>query len=146
MDKSRSKSMFKREGGDWLRYRQLESCEEEDFHPPECHGAPSERMPYWQRMQEVEEDTRAAIEDAQERGLKYVIFTHGWSTSRIGMTTSRSVVRRVMRSKAATPFIIRSECIQHQSVFVAAIRPKKSSKDGDAPSKTSSSEQDAGSV
>ncbi len=41
-------------------------------------------------------------------------------------TTARSVIRGLMRSKAATPYIVRNQCIQHHSCFVAAIRPLKS--------------------
>lgn len=35
------------------------------------------------------------------------------------MTSARSV----MRIKEATPYVVRAHCIQHPSVFVAAIRP-----------------------
>jgi hypothetical protein len=34
------------------------------------------------------------------------------------------VVRGLMRGPDATPLIIRSKCVQHYSVFLAAIRPK----------------------
>ncbi len=63
------------------------------------------------------------LKRAYERGVKYVIFTH--ESFRPGRTTACSHVRKLMRSKDATPYIIRSKCIQHISVFVAAIRPKK---------------------
>jgi hypothetical protein len=39
---------------------------------------------------------------AQNNGRPYLMFVHGWSTSRPGKTTARSVVRNFMRSKAAT--------------------------------------------
>jgi hypothetical protein len=51
------------------------------------------------------------------------MFIHGWHTSRVGRTTARSVVRGFMRSKGATSLIERKHCIQHQTVFVAKIRP-----------------------
>src|ERR1035437_9916430 len=53
------------------------------------------------------------------------MFLHGWSTSRPGNTTSRSQVRKLMQSKESTPYIVRRDCIQHDTVFVAAIRPLK---------------------
>ena len=71
--------------------------------------------PAWQKAFE-------ALKDAYQQGLSYVIFTHGHSTSRPGQTTARSQIRKLMRSKSATPYMIRSESIQHESVFVAAIR------------------------
>jgi hypothetical protein len=40
----------------------------------------------------------------------------------LGKTTARSQVRRFIRSKAATPFIERARCIQHETVFVAKVR------------------------
>jgi hypothetical protein len=75
-------------------------------------------------MCEVEETVLKSLQRAYERGRPYLMFTHGGSTSRPGKTTARSVVRRVMRSKEATPYIQRSECIQHPTVFVAKIRAK----------------------
>lgn len=50
-------------------------------------------------------------------------FNQGCFTSRLGKTTSRSQVPKLMASKKATPYILRSQCIQHDSAFVAAIRP-----------------------
>jgi len=75
----------------------------------------------------LEETALAALKEAYEHGVRYVLFTHGWSTSEgWRQTTARSVVRTLMRSRAATPYIVRRECIQHNSAFVAAIRPKES--------------------
>ena len=74
-------------------------------------------------MEAVREKALDALEKAYRAGLAYVIFRHGSSTSRLGTTTARSQVRGLMRSKDATPFIIRSQCTQHYSVFVAVIRP-----------------------
>ena len=111
--------MFKQCGGDWIEFRKMPELMEVGFHwsSHEPKGA------YWQNMQAVWEATLKSLIDAQQAGKRYVLFRHGHSTSRIGRTTSRSQVRKLMRSKEATPFIIRRECIQHGSVFVAAIRP-----------------------
>jgi hypothetical protein len=87
-------------------------------------GAANGGRPYWERMDSVWDRALEALEKAQEQGVSYVLFTHGWSTSSPGKTTARSQVRKLMRSPTATPYILRSECIQHESVFVAAIRPK----------------------
>jgi len=76
-------------------------------------------------MAAVYSDALEALKNAQLNKLDYVVFTHGWSTSRPGTITSRSHVRKLMRSREATPYIIRRNCIQHHSVFVAAIRPTK---------------------
>ena len=115
---------FKTGAGDWTEYRKLDGVTEYDFHRAEENGfSPDGYRPYWDRMDSVYSETLDKLKDAQKSGNKFVIFTHGWSTSRIGKTTSRSQVRAVMRSKDSTPYIIRKECIQHDSVFVAAIRP-----------------------
>jgi hypothetical protein len=119
--------MFKRESGNWTEYRKLESIMEVDFHYSEY--SPRELscdspMSYDSPMETVYINAMRALENAYERGFKWLLLTHGKSTSRPGKTTARSVVRRLMTSKHATPFIIRKECVQHDSVFLAAIRPK----------------------
>ena len=119
--------MFKIEYDDWTKYRNLPNHEEVDFHfndDPE-----REYLPYYEAMEEVWNLSLNALKRAHEAGLQYVIFTHGWSTSQLGKTTARSQVRSLMRSKESTPYIIRKQCIQHESVFVAAIRPKKDTKE-----------------
>jgi hypothetical protein len=60
--------------------------------------------------------------EAQRNGRSHIMFIHGSSTSRPGQTTARSQVRKFMRSSAATPFIERKHCIQHDTVFVAKLR------------------------
>ena len=77
-------------------------------------------------MGEVYETALDALVKAYEDGVEYVLFTHGYSTSRPGQTTARSTVRALMRSKEATQYIIRRDCIQNNAVFVAAIRPNPS--------------------
>ena len=106
------------EDGDWTRYRSLPLAVEVDFHREGWDG----RHLYVDQMQEVRDDALHALERAHELGLNYVIFTHGSSTSGPGKTTARSEVRGLIRSPSATPYINRRECIQHRSVFVAALR------------------------
>lgn len=110
---------FRFETRNWVEYRALPGIVEVDFHfaPHESQGA------FHEHMRDGRERTLKALENAYRSGMRYVLFTHGWSTSGPGRTSMRSVVRGVMRSKDATPFIVRSQCIQQPSVFVAAIRP-----------------------
>ena len=114
-------SRFIEEGGDWTKYRSLPNLREFDFHNNEDEES---CLPYWERMENVWNDSLKVLETSQASGVEYVLFTHGWSTSYSGNITSRSQVRKLMRSKESTPYIIRKKCIQHDSVFVAAIRPK----------------------
>jgi len=113
---------FKQESGAWTRYRKLPSVVEVDFHWS-GEGREPGMFGYWDAMGRVHQTALESLEAAQEVGDRYVLFTHGWSTSRQGKTTARSIVRSLMRSPEATPYIIRKECIQHDSVFVAAVRP-----------------------
>lgn len=105
------------EVGDWIRYRQLPDLIEVDF-----HWAKMETGLYHENMQQVWDQALSALIEAHAQRKKFVLFTHGWSTSRIGRTTARSQVRKLMRSRVATPYIARPTCIQHDSVFLAAIR------------------------
>ncbi len=113
--------MFKQGSGNWTKYRDLPGTHiEVDFHysddgPRECS--------YQEAMGEVYDVALSNIREAYENGMEHVIFIHGWSTSRRGNTTARSIVRRLMRSKESTPYIIKAHSIQHETVFVAAIRP-----------------------
>ena len=118
--------MFKKQFGDWNQYRKLPNHLEVDFHWAD-YG--DRHMSYWEKMSQVEGTTWESLEKAQKDSNKYVIFTHGCSTSHNGKKTARSVVRSIMRSKKATPYIIRKECIQHERVFVAAIRPSMEGED-----------------
>jgi hypothetical protein len=112
---------FQKGSGDWKNYRQqfnLQPDDEVDLH----FGRRSRWVRYDEVMSDVEDTVVAALRSAQAGDRSYVMFLHGWSTSRNGAMTARSVVRRIMRSKEATPFIERSGCVQHRSVFVAKIR------------------------
>jgi hypothetical protein len=111
--------MFKREAGDWVRFRELPNLMERDLH----WAGETPTGAYWEHMETVWRVALESLRAAQTQGKQFVLFTHGWSTSRGGVTTSRSQVRKLMASKEATPYILRSQCIQHNSVFVAAIRP-----------------------
>ena len=117
-------SNWQTDDGDWACFQNLPNTREVDFHPPpRAFRDEDDYMPYWARMNEVYARTLEALESAYEDGIDWVIFRHGYSTSRRGKTTSRSVVRSVMRSTESTPYIVRKKCIQHYSVFVAAIKP-----------------------
>jgi hypothetical protein len=112
--------VFKQEGRNWVDYRKLPGLVEVDLHWADQPGGGA----YWENMQEVHNVALHSLQEAFEQGAQWVLFTHGWSTSHRGKTTSRSVVRSLMRSPAATPYIVRRESIQHYSVFVARIRQK----------------------
>lgn len=114
--------MFQYGGGDWTQYREFEDVIECDFHRADDDG-PRE-ISYWEAMSEVETDTLMALRYAQAKGYRYVLFTHGCSTSSgWQQTTARSVVRGVMRSRESTPYVYKSRSIQHETVFVAAVKP-----------------------
>lgn len=113
--------MFKKGTGDWTKYRG-DGVREVDFHRSNTISGYREAFDYREAMAEVERDALDALSSAYADGITALLFTHGWSTSRPGKTTSRSVIRSLMRSREATPYIRRSQCIQHKSVFVATIR------------------------
>jgi hypothetical protein len=118
---------MKCEQGNWIDYRErfkLEDADEIDLHfgRRERGGYGGPVISYDEAMGGVEDVVREGLRKAQEEGRAYVMFIHGSSTSRPGRMTARSVVRQFMRSKKATPFIVRSECIVHPTVFVARIR------------------------
>lgn len=114
---------MKREGGDWTRYRALPNLVEMDFHYSEY--GPREGH-YSDHMWGVYSDALAAVKQAYREGRSFVFFRHGSSTSHgWKQMTARSMVRRAMRSKDATPYILRNQSIQHNTVFVAAIRPQR---------------------
>lgn len=112
-------SKFRKDLGDWLRFRNLDKLMEVDFHW-------TNKLPsggYQENMDAVWNRALQSLGKAQQEGFHYVLFTHGHSTSRKGKTTSRSQVRKLMGSPIATPYLLRSQCVQHNSVFLAAIRP-----------------------
>jgi hypothetical protein len=112
---------FRREKCNWVEYRKrfgLSAADEVNLH----FGRRDPHARYDEVMADVEERVRESLRNAQQKQRPYLMFNHGWSTSRAGKTTARSVVRRFMRSKEATPFVVRSECIQHETVFIAKIK------------------------
>jgi hypothetical protein len=104
---------------DWTEYRNLPLCVEVDFHRSE--RGPRE-IPYDEAMQEVWDDAFDAIQKAYRIGLRWILFTPGSSTSRPGATTARSQVRKLVRDKSATPYIVRAKCEYGRSFYVVAIR------------------------
>ena len=109
---------FKKGYGPWVQYRALRPVEI-DFHL----GA---RAPgtatYDEAMGEVHQAIANAVRTAQQNGDNWLLITHGASTSRPGRMTARSVVLGFMRSREATPYVVRKYCVQHESVFLAKIR------------------------
>jgi microcystin degradation protein MlrC len=113
---------MQKQNGDWKRYREqfaLTSADGVDLH----FGRRNPHVPYREVMNDVVALVEERLREAQRKGRPYVLFVHGWSTSRPGQTTARSMVRRFMRSTEATPLIVRSGCIQHDTAFVAKVRP-----------------------
>lgn len=108
--------------GNWTDYRELPGLIEHDFH--RGRRDPSV-IDYHSAMDDVYKETEQVIRDAFDKGHQYVMFRHGCSTSSPGQTTARSMVRMFMRSRDATPYIVRSRSIQHETVFVAALKAKK---------------------
>ena len=109
--------MFKKIKGDW---KDLANTADIKVNLHFGRGEPGQ---WSNNMAEVSGIVTKTLRDAQAEGCRHVIFMHGYSTSRPFQTTARSIVRAIMRSKESTPFIIKSQSMQHDSVFVAAIRP-----------------------
>jgi hypothetical protein len=113
--------MKRTDNGDWTQFRSLPDLVEVDFH----HGRRAPGLAYWDAMAAVCEDALNAIKEAHAAGRRYVLFRHGSSTSRPGQTTARSQIRKLMRSKEVTPFVVKRECVQHYSVFLVSIRARR---------------------
>jgi hypothetical protein len=115
----RMSKIFQKGWGDWKQYRGPD-CLEVDLH----FGERDRRAKsYEQAMAEVTELVERTLREAQRDSRPYVIFIHGRSTSRRGKVTARSQVRGFMRSPKATPLIQRDRCIQHETIFLAKVRP-----------------------
>jgi hypothetical protein len=111
---------FRKDEKNWVEYRHLPKLTELDFH--DWYKDPYQQ--YWEFLQVMEKAVWDAIKNAQENGNEWLLVTHGSSTSRPGKTTARSITRKVMNNKKATPFIVRKQCIQQETVFLAKIRGK----------------------
>jgi hypothetical protein len=112
--------------GNWTDYRrQFPGIHEVDFHYGSQRHLPwHERVPFERLMERAYADALAALQAAQAAGKDWLMLTHGASTSGPGQKSARSVIRGLMRSAAATPYIVRSECIQHETVFIARIKAR----------------------
>jgi hypothetical protein len=116
------KMAFQKRAGNWVELRKefgLSQEDEVDLHFGRRDNSVSS---YEDVMADVEKLVEAKLAQAQKSGRRYLMFVHGYSTSRPGRTTARSKVRSFMRSSVATPFIERAQCIQHETVFVAKIK------------------------
>jgi hypothetical protein len=114
--------MFTSYSGNWTDLRaQFNRAREDEI---DLHFGRRDRwaMTYDDAMDGVAEIVLKSLLAVQKNKRPYVMFTHGWSTSRPGKTTARSVVRGIMRSREATPFIERWGCIQHEAAFVAKVQ------------------------
>lgn len=72
---------FKQEAGNWTDFRKrYPGLEEVDFHwaKEEPSGF------YWENMDAVSNRALSALKQAQAKGVRYVLFTHGHSTSHMG--------------------------------------------------------------
>ena len=117
--------VFEQGVGNWRLYRAwlgFSKDDEIDLH----FGKRDKSIPYDVVMDEITTIVEHGLKAAQQNDRSYVVFIHGRSTSRRGKKTARSMVRGFMRSKAATPLIERNLCIQHETVFVAKVRPLSS--------------------
>ena len=112
---------MKHEKRNWVDYRallDLSAADEIDLH----FGRRDRDVAYENVMADVEQRVRDSLRKAKENGRPWVMFIHGHSTSRPGQTTARSIVRGFMRSKESTPFVVKAQCIQHPTCFIAKIR------------------------
>jgi hypothetical protein len=108
--------------GNWTDLRTMfPGAIEVDYHRD---ASSPDGLSYNDRMAQTRSGAIELLHQAWEHGAPAVMFRHGRSTSRRGATTHRSQIRAAMRSKEATPFLLRSQCVQHDSVFVAVIRPR----------------------
>ena len=109
--------------GPWRQYRAQLGLSESDEIDLHFGKRDPSLMTFREAMAGVTGLVAASLEAARRKGRPYVMFIHGSSTSRRGKTTARSQVRNFMRSKHATPLIDRGGCIQHDTVFVARLKP-----------------------
>ena len=117
--------MFEKESRDWMEYRRLPGIRELDLHFSGNRSEARDWAPYHERMDDIYYLVLQNLRELKDEGSAlYLLIKHGSSTSRPGKMTSRSQVRKLMRSSDATPYIVRSQSIQHDSVFVAALRKK----------------------
>lgn len=89
-----------------------------DFH----RAGTSPGVSFEDKMRRTYREARAALRTARSRGYAYIAFTHGGRELPRGRRSTRSVVRGLIRSPEATPYVERSRCILTPAVTVAALR------------------------
>jgi hypothetical protein len=67
-------------------------------------------------------ESLSALQSAHERGLAWVVFMQGSSTSGRSKDSCRSVIRELLQSPAATPYVDRARCFSNSSITAVAIR------------------------
>ena len=108
--------MFIRFDGDWTILKDIANMHYVDLNDLEGRN-------FYEKMAWVHKLVMQALKNAQSKGVDYVMFNHGHSFSGSYIMTARSMVRSIMSSKEAAPYIVKKKSIQHKSVFVAAIKP-----------------------
>jgi len=78
----------------------------------------------WETLNELWDTSLQELKKAQEDGLNFLIIKHGKAPNKRGQVSVGSQIRTLIRSHAAGPYIFRSKCMQYESAFVVAIRPK----------------------
>ena len=104
--------------GNWTDLRGDGVLEIDGYHPDD----EDDDLPYHERMDAVYVGALKILERARKEGYEAVLFTHGASTSRPGKTTSRSQIRKAMRSPEATLYIDRARSMQANTVFLARLK------------------------
>jgi len=105
----------------WIEFRRLPNYREVDFHWVTNESDDD----YLQAIEDVRRLAIRALQKAQSEGVSYLLLLHESPMSEgLRRTTARSTIRKLMRSRNATPYILRSQCVQHHTCFVAAIRPR----------------------
>jgi len=66
------------------------------------------------------------LKQAQKEGYDYLLLVHGHGSP--GQTTPASIVRKLIRSKESTPYVIKLRSKKYDDVLLAAIRRKKKGK------------------
>ena len=106
--------------GDWTKLRRVPGLREIDFH----RGRRDRTKSYMDCMAEVYQEAFDAIRQAHRDGYRYLLIGHGYSTSGPFRRTARSQIRRLLRSPEVTPFVNRSETVQHEACVRVALKPR----------------------
>lgn len=80
---------------------------------------------YYEKMARAHKLVMQALKDAQAKGADYVMFNYGCPTPGSFFMTPKSMVMSIVKSKEAAPYINKKSSIRHSTVFVAAIKPKR---------------------